>query len=232
MVVAGDDDVVPQRRVPDETIVGNEALYVLDSLTKPGSPLYSSLLYVFVLTDDYYADDVPTPWAGRELYVPDRPVGRLVETPEEIGAAADAFVASNGILDYSTTASATALVSGYDFFTDGANVTAVNLAQKLNTSTLIDPTWTADELRCAMLGQASGTLTGCTVRSVIAANAHYTQYAALSAYGFDVDDFTDILNSNQVAAAGGATPALERRVVFTMGCHGGLNVPDRAALPA
>jgi hypothetical protein len=232
VVLAGDDDVIPQRRIPDETVIGNEANYLADALLKPGSPLFSSILYGFILTDDYYADDVPAPWAGRELYVPDRPIGRLVETPEEIGAAADAFLASNGLLDYSTAASATALVSGYDFFTDGANVTAVNLAQSLNTSTLIDPTWTADELRCAMLGQASGSLTGCSVRSVIAANAHYTQYAALSAHGFDVDDFTDILNSSQVAAAGGATPALQRRVVFTMGCHGGLNVPDRAALPA
>jgi PKD domain len=232
VVLAGDDDVVPQRRIPDETVIGNEANYLADALLKPGSPLFSSVLYGFILTDDYYADDVPTPWSGRELYIPDRPIGRLVETPEEIGAAADAFLASNGILDYSTAASATALVTGYDFFTDGANVTAVNLAQSLSTSTLIDPTWTADELRCAMLGQASGSLTGCSVRSIIAANAHYTQYAALSAHGFDVDDFTDILNSSQVAAAGGATPALQRRVVFTMGCHGGLNVPDRAALPA
>ena len=232
VVLAGDDDVIPQRRIPDETIVGNEANYLVDALLKPGSPLFSSVLYGFILSDDYYVDDVPTPWAGRELYLPDRPIGRLVETPEEIGAAADAFLASDGILDYSTATSATALVSGYDFFTDGANVTAVNLAQKLATSTLIDPTWTADEFRCAMLGQASGSLTGCTVRSVIAANAHYTQYAALSALGFGVDDFTDIVNSNEVAAAGGPTPALERKVVFTMGCHGGLNVPDRAALPA
>ena len=47
-----------------------------------------------------------------------------------------------------------------------------------------------------------------------------------------LNDFTDILTSNDVAAAGGASPALQRKVVFTMGCHGGLNVPDRAALPA
>ena len=241
VVLAGDDDVVPQRRVPDETIIGNEALYVLDALTKPGSPLYSSLLYGFVLTDDYYVDTVPTPWQGRELYVPDRSIGRLVETPEEIGAAADAFLTagpSGGLLDYSTAQDSTALVTGYDFFSDGADVTAANLASRLNTSTLIDQTpadpsddWTADELRCEMLGQPSGTQTDCGTRSVIAANAHWLHYGILSARGFGFDDFTDLLNSNETAAAGGATPALERKVVFTMGCHAGLNVPDRAALP-
>jgi PKD repeat protein len=232
VVLAGHDDVIPQRRIPDETIIGNEANYLVDALLKPGSPLFSSVLFGFILTDDYYVDDIPTPWSGRELYVPDRPIGRLVETPEEIGAAADAFLASNGVLDYSTANAATALVSGYDFFTDMAGVTADNLAQKLATTTLIDPTWTADELRCAMLGDTSGGLSGCTVRSVIAANAHFTQYAALSANGFGVDDFTDILTSTEVASAGGPTPALERRVVFTMGCHPGLNVPDRAAQAA
>src|SRR3990172_4209593 len=241
MVVAGDDDVVPQRRVPDETIVGNEALYVLDSLTKPGSPLYSSLLYGFVLTDDYYLDTIPTPWQGRELYVPDRSIGRLVETPEEIGAAADAFLTAGpdgGLLDYSTGQDATALVTGYDFFSDGANVTAANLATKLATSTLIDQTplvlsddWTADALRCAMLGMPSGSHTDCNIRSVIAANAHWLHYGILSAHGFSADDTTDLVSSNETAVAGGGTPALTRKVVFTMGCHGGLNVPDRAALP-
>jgi hypothetical protein len=231
VVLAGDDDVIPQRRVPDETIIGNESNYLFDALVNPGSPLFSSLLGGYILTDDYYVDDAPTPWNGRELYVPDRPISRLVETPEEIGAGADAFLASNGLLDYSSGASATALVTGYDFFTDGANVTAVNLASKLNTSTLINSTWTSDELRCAMLGQASGSLTGCGVRSVVAANAHYTHYLALAANGFGTHDFTDTLKSNEVAAAGGSTPVLQRHVVFTMGCHGGLNVPDRAARP-
>jgi PKD repeat protein len=228
VVIAGDDDVVPQRRVPDETIIGNESNYLADALVNPGSPLFASLLGGFILTDDYYVDDVPTPWNGRELYVPDRPIARLVETPEEIGAAADAFSASNGVLDYSTAASAKALVTGYDFFTDGATATAANLASKLSTSTLINPTWTADDLRCAMLGEA----TGCTSPSVIAANAHYTHYLALSANGFGTHNFADTLKSNEVAAAGGTAPTLQRHVVFTMGCHGGLNVPDRAAKPA
>ncbi len=231
VVIAGDDDVIPQRRVPDETIIGNEAHYLLDAFLQPGSPLFSSLLGGFILTDDYYVDTVPTPWQGRELYIPDRPIGRLAETPEEIGAAADAFLASNGLLDYSTAASASALVTGYDFFSDGANVMAANLATKLNVTTLINDSWTADDLRCHLLGQFSGSLSGCSIPSVAAVNAHFLHYASLSANGFGTDNFADILNSNELATAVGASPALERRVVFTMGCHPGFNVPDRAALP-
>ena len=231
LVIAGDDDVIPQRRVPDETIIGNESHYLLDAFLKPGSPQFSSLLYGYILTDDYYADTVPTPWQGRELYVPDRPIGRLAETPEEIGAAADAFVASNGLLDYSSASAATALVTGYDFFTDGADVIADNLSANLNTTTLINETWTADDLRCRLLGQPSGNLSGCSVPSVAAPNAHFLHYAALSANGFTTHNFSDILNSNEVANAVGTSPALQRRVVFTMGCHPGFNVPDRAALP-
>jgi hypothetical protein len=230
VVLAGDDDVIPQRRIPDETIVGNEANYLVDALLKPGSPLFSSILYGYILTDDYYVDDVPTPWQGRELYVPDRPIGRLAETPEEIGAAADAFVASNGLLDYETALPPTALVTGYDFFADGAGVMANSLAAKLDTTTLISEDWTADDLRCHLLGQPPENL-DCSIPSVAAPNAHFLHYAALSANGFATQNFNDILNSNEVADAVGASPALRQRVVFTMGCHPGFNVPDRAALP-
>lgn len=232
LVLAGDDDVIPQRRVPDQTIIGNEANYALDSLLKPGSPLLSSLLGGFILTDDYYVDAQPTPWQGRELYIPDLPIGRLTETPAEIGAAADAFVASNGLLDYSSAAAATGLVTGYDFFKDGALATAANLGEKLNTGTLINDTWTADDLRCRMLGQTSGALSGCSAPSVSAPNAHFLHYAGLSANGHLTDNFGDILKSSEVAAAGGALPTLQRKIVFTLGCHAGFNVPDRASQPA
>jgi PKD repeat protein len=224
VVLAGGGDIIPQRRVPDETIIGNEAGYAFDALLNPSSPLFWSLMGGFVLTDDYYVDDQPSPWQGRELYVPDRAIGRIVETPLEIGAAADAFLASDGLLDYSTAQDATALVTGYDFFDDGAEVTANNLAAKLDVSTLISDTWTANDLRCLMLGEGT-----CDVPSVIAANAHWLHYALLSANGFETNNFDDILNSNETATAGGTTPALDGRIVFTMGCHGGLSVPDREA---
>jgi PKD repeat protein len=217
VVLVGSDDVIPYRRVADETIISNERDYLVDSFLKPGSPLFAAFDASKNLTDDYFVDGQPSPWQGRELYIPDLPIGRLVETPQEIQAAAAAFLASNGILDPST-----GFVSGYDFFSDGSQVMADNLAAELATDdSLIRDDWTADELRCRFLGQDGGP--ECAVPDVSAVNAHFTHYAALSADGFATNDFDDILSSDDVAASGDSDG-----VAFSMGCHAGLNVPDYA----
>jgi len=223
LVFAGNDDVIPHRRVPDETVIGNESLYAVDSFLMPGSPLSSSINLGMSLTDDYYADADPQPWQGRELYVPDWDLGRLVETPDEIRAAAQAFVASDGQLTLDS-----ALVTGYDFFSDGSTQTADALSA-LTPDRLIREDWTRDELKCAFLATPAGP--GCSAHDVNAANAHFTHYAALSANGFTTKNFSDFLTSADVAGAGGGTPALAGTLTFTIGCHGGLSVPDRQGIP-
>jgi PKD repeat protein len=217
VVIVGDDDVVPYRRVPDETTFSNERLYALNSLLKPGSPLYSSLLRGYNLTDDYYVDKEAQSFRGRELYTPDLPIGRLVETPQEIMAAADVFLASGGVLSPSN-----AFVSGYDFFTDGAQAMADNLAAAgLTVDTLISDNWAAAQLRSNFLAADAP--------QIDAINAHFAHYAALSAYGLTHPG--DVFTSKEVAAAGGAAPLLPGRVIFSLGCHAGLNVPDAESLP-
>ena len=133
VVIVGGHNIVPFRRVPDETVISNERYYLMGAFLNPGSPLFSSIMQGFNLTDDFYVDREPTPWQGRALYVPDLAVGRLVETPDEIGAAAEAFVASNGVLG-----PATGFVSGYDFFADGSHTVADALDEKVATDRLID----------------------------------------------------------------------------------------------
>ncbi len=219
IVLAGGDDVIPHHRVPDETTISNESLYLPDAFLQPG-PLFASISGGYNLTDDYYVDFVPSLWQGRELYIPDMPTGRLIETPDEIMAAAGAFLDSNGVLDLST-----AFASGYDFFDDGAQAMADALGT--TTDTLItppDPDWNADDLRCELLGE--GDPLQCAAHDVSALNAHMTHYAALSAFGFANDDFNDIMTSSDVADADAAG-----RIVFSMGCHSGLNVPDDSSLP-
>jgi len=223
VVLAGNDDIIPHRRVPDETVIGNETLYATDSFLLPGSPLSASINLGMTLTDDYYVDEDPQPWQGRELYVPDWSLGRLVETPDEIRAAAQAFIESNGQLALDS-----ALVTGYDFFTDGSSQTADALSA-FAPDTLISETWTADDLRCRFLAVALAP--DCGSRAINAINAHFTHYAALSANGFNTGNFADFITSADVAAAGGANPALRGTLVFTIGCHAGLSVPDRAAIP-
>ncbi|MBI4333784.1 MAG: PKD domain-containing protein, partial [Chloroflexi bacterium] len=216
VVIVGSDDVVPHRRVPDETVIGNERYYLRSSYLKLGSPLFSSVMLGYILTDDYYVSGKPMAWQGRELYIPDVPTGRLVETPQEMIAAADAFLAVNGILSPRT-----AFVSGYEGFTDGAQTMAANLASGgLGVSTLLGATWSAADLRSRMLGQLPS--------DILIPNAHFTHYAALSAAGFNAKQ-NDIMSSVQVQQAVGA---LVNRILSTLGCHSGLSVPDRASRAA
>ncbi len=84
VVVVGGDDVIPQRRVQDQTVLGNERAYADSSWLKSTSPLLASMFDSMVLTDDYYVDHEPMPFNGRSLYIPDLAVARLVETPSEI----------------------------------------------------------------------------------------------------------------------------------------------------
>jgi PKD repeat protein len=221
VVFLGDDGIVPFRREPDETAISNERDYAIDSFLRQGSPLFASIALGYNLTDDFYVDVAdPIAWQGRQLYVPDIPIGRLVETPQEIGAQAAAFVSSGGQLNANT-----GFVSGYDFFTDGANATANTFAQGLQTSTLINDTWTAADLKCGFLGIPSGT---CAPKHISAPHAHMTHYAGLSAQGFKNFDLDDFMASSEVVGS----PLLAGVLAISMGCHAGLNAPDRDSIAA
>ena len=226
VVLTGDDDIVPFRRVPDETTISSERYYLMGSFLKAGSPLFASIQQGYNLTDDFYVDIQPSPWQGRALYVPDRAIGRLVETPGEIRAAAQAFLDSNGQLDPDT-----AFVSGYDFFTDGSLKMAEELSAVLSTNALINDSWSIEDLRCQYLGVSDGD-PACVISGVNAVNAHYTHYAAVSAGGYNGAnglDLTDYISSAEVA---GSPESLAGTIVYTMGCHAGLNVPDWSAIAA
>jgi hypothetical protein len=214
VVILGNDDIVPFHRVPDETGIGNEQDYGVSSFLKPGSPLFFSVTGGWIITDDYYIDENPIPWQGRSLYVPDLAISRLVEKPLEIIAAAEDFVASDGILNAST-----ALVTGYDFFDDGAQAVAdvLDNAGITPDTSLISGSWSADDLSSKFLD------TGYDINNI---NAHCTHYSVLSANGFKTNNFNDVLTSIQ---AGTDDTSTVQSIVFSMGCHLGLNVPDEAA---
>jgi hypothetical protein len=218
VVILGNDDIVPFHRDPDITSIGNERQYAMTSFLRPGSPLFFSVLGGYVLTDDYLVDEHPLVWQGRPSYVPDIAVARMVERPEEMIAAADAFTLSGGELAFST-----ALVTGYDFFDDGAQAVIDSITD--NAGIVPDSllggsvAWDADDLLSLFLGEHPYDLNNI--------NAHYTHYSALSAEGFDTSDYTDIMTSLEVDDA-----QLYDTVVYTMGCHAGLNVPDESAADA
>jgi alpha-tubulin suppressor-like RCC1 family protein/sugar lactone lactonase YvrE len=222
VVFVGNDRIVPFRRVADDTLIGNEFYYRASSFLLPDSPLYASLTARCILTDDFYADAAPIAWQGRALYVPDVSVARLVETPAEIRGSIKAYVEKDGVMD-----PATSLVTGYDFFTDGASAASDTLgAARLDeVNTLVGAGWSGDDLRAALFGQTGG------AHDINDINAHFTHYAGLSAQGWASYDATQELTSIQVSSAvANGSPALLNKLWLTLGCRAGLSVPDTDAV--
>ena len=213
VVIVGSDEIVPMARVPDLTQLSNERDYAEDLAFTGGNALRASVLTGHILTDDAYGDSNPIPWLDRELYLPEVAVGRLVETPGEIVAAVQNFATFNGSLDPQT-----ALTTGYDFLADGAQAVDSSLGAQLgaaNAHELISETWTLTDLISNFLDA--------TPPDIASINAHYDHFRALPAIGNTTNDETDLFTTEQVDAL---SPGLPGRVIFSMGCHSGLNVAD------
>src|SRR5690606_19706302 len=82
IVLVGGDSIIPHRRVADLTLVANERRY----LYYDTPAMQAAGRYRYYLSDDYYAASLPVTVDGRELYIPQYALGRLVETPEQIVA--------------------------------------------------------------------------------------------------------------------------------------------------
>ena len=211
VVVAGGDDVIPMARITDHAKLANEATYVDEARNgdgaQNGTPVTAALAASQILSDDPLGDVDPIPWLDRELYVPDLAVGRLVESPADIVAQVQQFTASGGVLD-----AGTALTTGYDFLSDGAE--AVHAKLNRPGQKLIDDSWTRADLSSALLDASPG---------VASVNAHYDHSRSLPGAGNSTGDETDLFTTADVDAR---PNALARRLLFTMGCHAGLSLPD------
>ena len=214
VVVAGGDDMIPMARLSDNTKLANEATYVDEARngdsTQNGTPLTAAMAASRILSDDPLGDIDPIPWLDHELYVPDLAVGRLVESPADIVAQVQQFIAADGVLDPST-----ALTTGYDFLSDGAEAVHAGLGKP--GQKLINDTWTRADEEAALYPA------GAEAPMVAALNAHYDHSRSLPGSGNSTGDESDLFTTADVDAHPGALP---RRILFTMGCHAGLNVPD------
>ncbi len=220
VTILGDDTVIPFHRQPDATAYANETSFASEFGEDQGG-LYGSLAAGNILTDHPYGDPDPIPWLDRFLYLPEIAVGRLLESPAEMATAIDTFVTFGGDLDPASTA----LVTGYDFLTDGATQTEANLAGNgLTTTSIISETWDDDDLQDAIFGTATAQ------PSIVSANAHFDYYRALPAAEQLADEATfsdatlfQVSDVEGFLAGGGQ---LDRTWLFTMGCHAGLSVSD------
>ena len=177
VVVIGTDDVLPMRRVQDATGIHDERDYA--EQVGGADAIDDSLATQWFLSDDIYGDPDPIDWLGRQLFLPDAAVGRLVEKNTDVHAQIDLFLQSNGVLDPQT-----ALTTGYDFLADGATAVDDALSQYTQVppgspNPLIDPLgstsglWTADELNAALAQNPA----------IASLNAHFDHQNLLSSAG-------------------------------------------------
>jgi hypothetical protein len=226
----GSLDIIPPYYVPDETQTGNESLFASDLLTQPGTPLGAAISEGYMLTDAFYVDSDPQPFNGRQLYLEDISVSRLVETPAEILANAQRFYESGGVINLLSSPKST----GYDFFIDGTEeINSILGIPQGSENTLLSDSWTAAELRCLFFGTGEGC--SAPVSNLNAINAHMSYNAGLTAKGFACQYLgdTDCPESElgEVFLSSESADILVNGVTFSIGCHSGLSVPDAWGLP-
>ena len=115
IVIVGGDEQFPMARLFDPTIKGNESGYISDvKFTGNRNALTDTIGSGYYLSDAPYGTFSPRPFLDRFLYVPEISIGRLVETPADMIAQLDFFLAR--ATGPSTPRSAA--VSAYDFNAD------------------------------------------------------------------------------------------------------------------
>ncbi len=230
VVVIGSDGVIPFFRYPDPALLGNETMYAPPVLDATASQ--ASLRLGYVLNQDAYGSRNQVSLLGTPFPVPDLAVGRLIETPAEIGGLLDAY---NGLASGVVPTPTTSLVSGYDFLADAADAVAANLAAGIGgtgnatliTNANVAPSlvtvngtpdrlhsWTGADLRAALLQSGR--------HDMVFLAGHFSANDALAA-----DYATNVLSTELASSAADFTNA----IVFSAGCHSGYNIVNGDAIP-
>ncbi|HEX7254835.1 MAG TPA: right-handed parallel beta-helix repeat-containing protein, partial [Gaiellaceae bacterium] len=215
VVLVGGDDLIPMGRVPDETEIANERGYA-STFAGPANQYLGALANGLLMTDDVYGERATQTFLGRELFVPELSVGRLVESAPEIGAQLQQFIDSGGVMDPDSS-----LVTGYDFLGDGARAINAPFAPRFGAaaSTLINETWDRDELLAALFPTTGP---GPDINSI---NAHFDHRRGLPADQNLLQREDELFTSQSFRNDFGAN-ALSERLILSIGCHAGFPVSD------
>ena len=182
-----------------------------------GPPSEASLLSKYVLGQDEYGASTILNLGGTRFPVPDKAVGRLVESASEAKTMLDAYLIGTGASTTLKSVTPTSsLVTGYDFLTDSS--TAVKNQLQLGTGqtpdSLINDTWTADQLRPKLLGAPK--------KDLVYLAGHFDSGQAFAA------DKVSSVNVNELMPA---SVDLTDSIVFSTGCHAGYNWSTATASP-
>ncbi|HEV7886537.1 MAG TPA: hypothetical protein VGO92_03195, partial [Acidimicrobiales bacterium] len=144
-----------------------------------------------------------------------------VETPADMVAQVNQFIAAGGKLDPKTS-----LTTGYDFLTDGSQAVDSALNSRIpaaSRTTLINETWAkSDQLAALFPAGSTPSSPAPPSPDVNSLNAHYDHTRSLPALGNSTADESDLVSTADIAAH---PQTLNKRLLFTMGCHAGLSMP-------
>ncbi len=213
VVIVGGDEQIPMARLLDNTKLSNEIEYGAELRRVGGisTPQTVALASKTVMSDDPFASVRPVLFGPDVIYPPSWTIGRLVETPTEISNVLEAFDTSNGRL-----AADSALVTGYDFLTDGSEAVAGALESAVTVdSSLVNDSWTAADLRAKLTEPSAAP-------DLASVNAHFDHYQLLPAAG-EGDPESELFTTVDIDE--GAAD-LTGRILFSMGCHSGTSAPD------
>jgi hypothetical protein len=213
VVIAGGDHVVPYYRTPDQAGLGNESGFQPGLFQDTASE--ASLAFGYTLTQDFYGTRNPIAHFDHSFYMPDLPVGRLVESSTDIIAVLDAYTAANGVVHL---AGGRALDTGYDFLADTATFVQTSLSPSMTVDALIQQRgqapWTADQLRALLFARHYG---------IVSLNGHFSANTLLAS------DFATRITSDEVAPF---NSLFTNSLIISTGCHSGYNIVDSEALPS
>jgi len=234
IVLLGTTQVEPSWRQQDlsdnapEVDEASDLSFTTQGMTK-GNEVYATAAQNAIATDGAYGHFTPTNWLGHDIPIPQISVSRMVETPEDINGQLQQFLSVNGTLSPTS-----ALTTGDSFFTDGAKAADAALASQFGpglSHSFLQPTfdngtpplvtgWTHDQLLSSFFNASP-------VPSIGAIWAHYSHWLAQPAFlptAYSLPDFGSTADVNAGHPQNG-------RLLFTVGCHGGLNVPDTLLRP-
>jgi len=211
LVLVGNDNIIPFFRHPDFAQIGSESNYVPPVQNDTASQ--ASLKSNYFLSQDDYGARVEISYKTDVLPIPDLAVGRLVETPAEIDSQLIAFNDGGGQLAAPTTA----LVTGYDFLADAATKVSNQLSLGMGPAAVVDElisaretapseSWTADDLRTALLGSR---------HDIIFLAGHFSAGGTLAA------DTVTRMTATELSESG---VDLKNSLVYSAGCHSGYNL--------
>ena len=230
LVIVGDDRIIPFYRVPDNTdkpfVSGSwytERDYeILTTNSTVGSTLHNNMF----LTDNIYATDKTIEWETTEvnipeLFIPNTPIGRLVESPEDITAVIDGFFQKETINPDKV------FVTGFDFMRDSALDCSSTLGNKTkgDTATVISRIFN-DVTHDYFDNIEQGLLNTSNDIAFIFQHAEHYQFKIPRYYVEKKTVDYEYITSQNISTATGLNSSL----ICSMGCHSGLNVPPNASI--